>query len=133
MSLKQLSEEIKAEALSLGFFTCGIAKAEPVEENTAQHIRNWLKEGNHADMAYMENYTDKRLDPRLIMKGLKSIVCVALNYTPSRQLPSNEYQFAAYALGQDYHDVMKEKLRQLAAKFDFEDELHSTNSDARHC
>lgn len=70
-------------------------------------------------MAYMNNYTDKRLDPRLLMNGVKSIVSVALNYTPNITLPQEEYQFAAYALGKDYHDIVKSKLQQLAEKIGF--------------
>ena len=78
----ELSHRIKAEALRLGFSACGIAKAEPVDEETARAFRNWLRQGGHATMQYMENYEDKRLDPRLLMPGVKSIISVALNYTP---------------------------------------------------
>jgi len=62
----------------------------------------------------MANHTEKRLDPRLLMPGLRSIVCVALNYTPRRRIPESEYQLAAYAYGHDYHDVVKSKLHRLA-------------------
>ena len=58
-------------------------------------------------MAYMANYQEKRLDPRLLVPGVRSIISLALNYAPSRLLPEGEYQFAAYALGQDYHNLMK--------------------------
>ncbi len=129
----KLSNDIKAEAKNLGFFACGIAKAEPVAESVANRLKEWLEKGENADMAYMSNYTDKRIDPRLLMPGLKSIVSVALNYAPSQTLPEGEYQFAAYALGLDYHDIVKEKLRALAEKFGFEDELHSINPNAHHC
>ena len=78
----RLSHDIKAEALRLGFFTCGIARADAVDESTARSFREWLAKGNHAEMHYMENHLDKRLDPRLLMDNLKSIVCVALNYAP---------------------------------------------------
>lgn len=116
---KILSQKIKAEAKSLGFFSCGIAQAKAVDHETAQHIKKWLANGDHAGMAYMNNYTDKRLDPRLLMNGVKSIVSVALNYTPNITLPQEEYQFAAYALGKDYHDIVKSKLQQLAEKIGF--------------
>ena len=106
---------IKAEALRLGFSACGIAKAERVSADEEQRLQDWLDKGHHADMAYMANYIDKRLDPRLLMDGLKSIVSVAMNYAPERTLPPGEPQFAAYALGQDYHGVMKERLHRLAA------------------
>ena len=109
------SEYIKAEAKRLGFFACGIARAEPVDEETAAHLRRWLSCGGNAGMAYMANHIDMRLDPRLLMPDVKSIVSVALNYTPSQRPPEGEYQFAAYALGSDYHEVMKSKLRCLAS------------------
>lgn len=115
MTIEELSERIKAEALALGFFACGIAKAAPVDDDTARGLRRWLGSGGHAGMAYMANHTDKRLDPRLLMPGLKSIVCVALNYTPRERIPEGEYQLAAYAYGNDYHDVVKGKLHLLAA------------------
>ena len=69
-------------------------------------------------MAYMANYQEKRLDPRLLVPGVRSIISLALNYTPSRLLPEGEYQFAAYALGQDYHNLMKEKMRKLAEEIE---------------
>jgi epoxyqueuosine reductase len=121
----KLSSDIKAEATRLGFFACGIAKAAPVREEVANIVRQWIENGENADMAYMGNYTDKRLDPRLLMPGVKSIVCVALNYTPEQTLPEGEYQFAAYALGQDYHDIVKNKLRQLATSLGFAEETAS--------
>uniref|UniRef100_A0AB33J198 tRNA epoxyqueuosine(34) reductase QueG n=1 Tax=Prevotella sp. GTC17254 TaxID=3236794 RepID=A0AB33J198_9BACT len=116
LNKQELSEKIKAEAKNLGFFACGIAQASSVEDDTARHVRRWLAEENYAGMAYMNNYTDKRLDPRLLMDGLKSIVCVALNYAPAQDFGAGEFRFAAYALGQDYHDIVKNKLRLLADK-----------------
>ncbi|KXB85196.1 putative iron-sulfur cluster-binding protein [Prevotella sp. DNF00663] len=125
MSLKssnkqELSEIIKAEAKNLGFFACGIAQADRVDEATACHVRRWLDAEYYAGMAYMNNYTDRRLDPRLLMDGLKSIVCVALNYAPAHDFEDGELRFAAYALGQDYHDIVKNKLRELADKIGVE-------------
>lgn len=110
----ELSNKIKAEALRLGFFACGIAKAEPVDVATQRQMHEWLDVGGHADMAYMLNHEDKRLNPLLLMDGVKSIVCVALNYAPSKHFPEGEYKIAAYALGQDYHTIVKEKLYLLA-------------------
>lgn len=114
MSSRHLTDYIKAEARSLGFFACGMAKAEAVDDETARRVRQWLDSGGNAGMAYMANYTDKRLDPRLLMDGVKSIVSLALNYAPANRIPEGEYQLAAYAYGQDYHEVMKQKLRLLA-------------------
>ena len=124
----RLSHDIKAEALRLGFFTCGIARADAVDESTARSFREWLAKGNHAEMHYMENHLDKRLDPRLLMDNLKSIVCVALNYAPQQRIPDSEYQIAAYAYGMDYHDVMKERLRILSEEFRVKSEEFATAS-----
>lgn len=115
-----LSREIKAGARDLGFFACGIAEARPVDPDTSIHIRHWLATHGNADMDYMGNYTDKRLNPTLLMDGLKSIVSVALNYTPAKTLPKGQFQLSAYALGEDYHDIVKGKLRRLAERLHFE-------------
>ena len=111
---KMIASKIKAEAQRLGFFACGIAKAAPVEENVAEAYRKWLENGEEASMAYMTNYLEKRLNPALLVPGVRSIVSLAMNYAPAQQLPEGEYQLAAYALGQDYHDLMKQRLRELA-------------------
>lgn len=121
MDKKDLSQQIKAEAKNLGFFACGIAQADAVDPEVVASYKKWIGEGDHATMAYLENYPDKRFDPRLLMDGLKSIVSVALNYAPANHLPDGEPQFAAYALGKDYHDVVKNKLRQLAERLGFEE------------
>ncbi len=109
------SNDIKAEAQRLGFFACGISKAGRVSEEEENHLRSWLARGMNADMEWMNNYLEKRLDPRLLMDGLQSIVSVAISYVPGKTLPEGEPQIAAYALGQDYHEVVKQKLRELAA------------------
>ena len=133
LNKQDLTNEIKAEALRLGFFACGIARAEHVDKTTTDHINRWLKEGKYANMEYMANYTDKRLDPRLLMEGAKSIICVALNYAPQHKFNESEFHLASYALGLDYHDIMKNKLRQLAARFDFNDALKCLKSERKMC
>ena len=115
----ELSNKIKAEAQRLGFFACGIAKAERVDAETEAHVRKWLADKKYAGMEYMNNYTEKRLDPRLLMRGLKSIVSLAINYAPDKRIPDDQYQIAAYAYGLDYHDVVKMKLRTLATNLGF--------------
>ncbi len=107
------AQQIKAEALRLGFSACGIAKAEAVSINVDKAFSKWLDAKKHANMHYMCNHQDKRMDPRLLMEGTKSIISVALNYYPAQHLDTNEYQFAWYAYGKDYHDVMKAKLTAL--------------------
>ena len=77
---------IKAEALRLGFSACGLAPAEPVDKVHAERKRQWVSEGRHADMQYMERNMDKRLDPRLLVEGARTVVSVALNYYPAEKL-----------------------------------------------
>lgn len=107
------SEEIKEFALSLGFDACGICRASDSGER--DHYMQWLEEKGHAEMEYMARNIDKRIDPTLLVEGAKSIVSVVLNYFPQETLPEEVPQFAYYAYGKDYHDVMREKLRQLLA------------------
>ena len=134
MSLKYSRKEIKAEAKSLGFFACGIVQATPVDAETAAAVRQWISKGSQATMDYMANYTEKRLNPCLLVPGTKTIVSLAMNYAPAKTMPTTEYQLAAYAYGQDYHDVMKTKLRQLATiianKFDT-DEVEKPTGEIR--
>jgi len=116
-SVHDISNKIKAEALRLGFSACGIAKAEPVDEATANAFRAWLADGSNAEMKYLENNLDKRLDPTLLMPKAKSIISLAMNYYPERKLADDQYQFAYYAYGKDYHDVLKSKIRELIMSF----------------
>lgn len=129
MDKQKLSDKIKAEAERLGFFACGIAKAEPVDRHTADSYRRWIGEGRNASMGYLENNTEKRLNPLLLMPGVKSIVSLALNYTPEHTISADEPQLACYALGKDYHDVMKERLRLLAAALGFEPDTYRAFCD----
>ena len=133
MSSRYSRKEIKVEAERLGFFACGIARAEPVDAETAAAVRGWISKGSQATMDYMANYTEKRLNPCLLVPGTKSIVSLAMNYAPAQTMPETEYQLAAYAYGQDYHDVMKAKLRQLAAlianKFEGESDSEVDEND----
>lgn len=117
MNSRLLSEKIKAEALRLGFFACGIARAEPVDDAYRAWMLQRVERREYADMDYMYRNLDKRLDPTKLMPGVKSIICVALNYAPATRMPEDSYQLADYALGLDYHDVMKRKLRELALAF----------------
>ncbi len=113
MLAQNTTQKIKAEALRLGFSACGIAKAESVDEATSKVFISWLNRGDCATMDYMRNNLDKRLDPTLLMPGAKSVISLALNYYPTTLLPQNQYQFAYYAYGKDYHDVMRRKMQEL--------------------
>lgn len=103
---------IKTEAKRLGFLSCGISKAEFLETE-APRLDLWLNENQHGKMQYMENYFDKRLDPRLLVDGAKSVVSLLLNYYPSELQNADSYKISKYAYGNDYHDVIKNKLAEL--------------------
>ncbi|MCQ2112119.1 MAG: tRNA epoxyqueuosine(34) reductase QueG [Bacteroidaceae bacterium] len=113
-----ISNSIKAEAMRLGFSACGIARAEVVDAPTQAVFNDWLKQGGNAEMEYMTNYPDLRFDPRQLLPGCQSVISLALNYFPSQKLTSSQCQFAYYAYGKDYHDVMRRKMQQLAEFID---------------
>lgn len=109
------SQLIKNEALRLGFMACGIAKADFLEDE-APRLEKWLKQNHHGEMAYMENHFDKRLDPRLLVDDAKSVISLSLNYyTETSQSDPNAPKISKYAYGEDYHYVIKEKLKALLA------------------
>jgi epoxyqueuosine reductase len=103
---------IKTEAKRLGFLSCGISKAEFLEDE-APRLENWLHKNMHGEMSYMTNHFDKRLDPTLLVPDSKSVVSLLLNYFPEETQTNNTYKISKYAYGKDYHVVIKDKLRQL--------------------
>ncbi|MBB79076.1 MAG: tRNA epoxyqueuosine(34) reductase QueG [Crocinitomicaceae bacterium] len=105
---------IKEKAKELGFFYTGISKADFLEEE-AKKLEDWLKKRHHGQMAYMENHFDKRLDPRLLVDGAKSIISLLLNYFPKEDIEENNdgLKISKYAYGEDYHFVIKKKLKKL--------------------
>lgn len=107
------TELIKNEAKRLGFLSCGISKADFLEEE-APRLEQWLKKNMHGEMQYMENHFDKRLDPTKLVEDSKSVVSLLLNYFPSKE-PHDKTapKISKYAYGTDYHFVIKEKLKQL--------------------
>ncbi|KFF15201.1 tRNA epoxyqueuosine(34) reductase QueG [Flavobacterium hydatis] len=106
------SQFIKTEAKRLGFLSCGISKAGFLEQE-APRLENWLNKNHNGQMAYMENHFDKRLDPTLLVDDAKSVVSLLLNYYPSETQESDSFKISKYAYGQDYHFVIKEKLKEL--------------------
>ncbi|WGH74429.1 tRNA epoxyqueuosine(34) reductase QueG [Tenacibaculum tangerinum] len=106
------SNSIKKQAARLGFLDCGIAKAEFLEAE-APRLEQWLQNDYHGKMQYMENHFDKRLDPRLLVEGAKSVISLSYNYFPSEVQQEGTYKISKYAYGQDYHHVIKDKLREL--------------------
>jgi len=107
----KLSEIIKSEALSIGFLSCGISKAEFLSEE-APKLEHWLKSGLNGEMSYMERNFDKRLDPTLLVPGCKSVISLLFNYyTKKKAKKDHEPKISSYAYGKDYHFVIKDKLR----------------------
>ena len=104
---------IKQEAQRLGFLACGISKADFLHKE-APRLESWLKQKMHGEMSYMENHFDKRLDPRLLVPGAKSVISLLLNYYPSQtQKDESAPKISKYAYGRDYHLIIKEKLKEL--------------------
>lgn len=104
--------KIKTEAKRLGFLSCGVSKAEFLEEE-APRLEKWLNQNMHGEMQYMENHFDKRLDPTKLVEGSKSVVSLLLNYYPSEIQNPDAYKISKYAYGIDYHFVIKDKLKHL--------------------
>jgi epoxyqueuosine reductase len=116
MTLQEKSKFIKQKALETGFDACGIAKARDLPED-AVHLQSWLNAGFQAGMRYMENHFEKRTDPSKLAEGAKSVVVVLLNYFPSNfPFADKPNKIARYALGEDYHVVIKKKLKSLLEK-----------------
>lgn len=109
------SQKIKTQALALGFLSCGISKATFLEEE-APKLEQWLKEKRHGTMEYMVNHFDKRLDPKKLVPGAKSVVSLLYNYyTDQKQKDPLAPKISTYAFGEDYHQVIKRKLKDLMA------------------
>ncbi|MEO5917787.1 MAG: tRNA epoxyqueuosine(34) reductase QueG [Luteolibacter sp.] len=111
-------EQIKAWAAELGFDDCRIARAK--EASHAGLFRDWIAEGKHGEMAWLERTPDRRCDPREVLPDCKSIVCLALNYYPGRSpFPEGHdggYRIARYAWNDDYHDLIEKRLREFDVK-----------------
>ncbi|MDR0604799.1 MAG: tRNA epoxyqueuosine(34) reductase QueG [Bacteroidales bacterium] len=110
------SQQIKDKALEIGFSACGITSAEDLPSERKIIFRQWLQNGFHGDMHYLQRNLDKRMSPQLLLEGVKSIIVVLLNYhNPMyHKKKRSVYTVAEYALGCDYHIVMRDKLRKLS-------------------
>ena len=106
------SQLIKQMAISLGFNHCGIAKAEVLTED-AKRLERWLSKGMHGNMQYMEKHFDLRIDPTKLVPGAKSVITLLLNYYPEQHQKDGVPKIATYAYGNDYHEVIREKLKEL--------------------
>jgi epoxyqueuosine reductase len=111
MSTGQYTHLVKKTAASLGFSFCGISKAEFLEEE-APRLEEWLNRGHQGKMSYLENHFDKRLDPTLLVPGAKSVISLLYNYYPEKDLANDgTLKVSKYAYGEDYHIVIKDKLK----------------------
>lgn len=112
MKSNNYKQLIKDKATELGFFYCGFSKADFLEEE-APRLENWLNLNYQGKMSYMANYFDKRLDPRLLVDDAKTVVSLLLNYYPEEKQHSESPKISKYAYGEDYHTVIKDKLKEL--------------------
>lgn len=111
-STKKHAQIIKTNAKRLGFDFCGISKAEFLEEE-APRLEDWLNRNYQGQMGYLANHFDKRLDPTKLVPGAKTVVSLIYNYYPEKKLPekAEDIKLAKYAYGEDYHFVIKDKLK----------------------
>lgn len=123
--MNSLKERIKQKALELGFDACGIASVEPFD-NEKKDLCSWLAKGYNGTMSYMENNIDLRQDINKLGSPVKSAIVVLLNYYPKTKLENENIQIAKYAYGQDYHFIVKQKLKQLN---DFLVQEHPTSTN----
>ena len=116
----QNSRVIKEKAKKFGFQDCGISKAGFLEED-ARPLEAWLKNGFHGEMRYMENHFDKRLNPTLLVDGAKSVISLSYNYFPEHEIVSlDNFKISKYAYGADYHNIIKDILREMIAELQAE-------------
>jgi len=106
------THQIKSEAHRLGFSFCGISKAGFLEEE-APRLEKWLNQNMHGEMHYMANHFEKRLDPTLLVDGAKSVISLLFNYYPEKQQKEGSFKISKYAYGEDYHFVIKDKLKDI--------------------
>lgn len=102
---------IKKTAAELGFDFCGIARAERLDEDAAR-LETWLQQGMHGAMQYMENHFELRVNPGLLVPGARSVITLLKNYFPAREQEPEAVKIAKYALGKDYHEVIRAKMNQ---------------------
>lgn len=107
---------IKTKAKKFGFQSCGISGADFLEED-AKPFESWLRKNYNGEMSYMENYFDKRLDPRLLVEGSKSVISLSYNYFPEEDLFGiDQLKISKYAYGEDYHEIIKEILCEMVSE-----------------
>ncbi len=111
-NIDSLTIDIKTKAKTLGFMSCGISKAGFLEEE-APKLENWLNKNMNGEMSYMERNFDMRLDPTKIVEGAKSVISLTYNYYAEKTCKDSNFKISKYAYGDDYHFVIKNKLKDL--------------------
>lgn len=112
MTADSASKLIKQAAHQFGFDYCGISKAVALDED-ARRLESWLGKQFHGTMQYMENHFDLRIDPRKLFPGAKSVITFLKNYYPEQIQSTDGPKVSKYAYGQDYHDIIRQQLREL--------------------
>jgi len=107
----QQSEQIRKIARTLGFDQCGISKAEKLDED-ARRLEQWLNNGYQGSMQYMKRNFDLRVDPTLLVPGARSVITLLYNYFPATPESNTDLRISKYAYGQDYHTVIRNKLKE---------------------
>lgn len=109
-----IASSIKSQAASLGFDACGFAAAMPVDAEALARYERWIELGHNGCMQWAAGHQDLRRDPTMLLEGAQTVISLALNYYPARFQPPGTLRVAYYAYGRDYHEVLREKLTQLA-------------------
>jgi len=103
--------KLQSLATQIGFDDCRVAPAERARH--ADEFLDWVAQGKAGDMGWLERNIDRRCDPREVLPGARSVVCLALNYYPGDQEPNPNYRIARYSWNDDYHDIIEDKLKDL--------------------
>lgn len=112
MNAGQQTYFVKKAAQQLGFDFCGIAKAQRLDED-ARRLESWLNKGFNGSMNYMADHFDLRIDPSKLVPGARSVITLLINYFPQQQQNELAPKISKYAFGNDYHEVIRKKLKTL--------------------
>ena len=128
MEKSLIKQKLREMILATGAERVGFAKAEPVDAESFDKFTQWLAQGRHGGMKYLENYPDIRRDPRLLLDGAKSVISIAFNYYPPQLRDSSLPYISLYAYGQDYHDVIRKRLKGVCEEIE-----HTWGAQTRIC
>ncbi|MDE5895734.1 MAG: DUF1730 domain-containing protein, partial [Muribaculum intestinale] len=112
------TEQLDSIMRSSGAVAWGVATAEPVDSEAWERRERWISDGNNAGMEYLDRYPDVRRDPRNLLEEARSVIVAAYSYYPSRRQPADAPQFAWYAYGRDYHEVVRARLELAASRLE---------------